>query len=176
MITSKDARDVSVEDASDYILGYTIGNDLTARFYQDPRRAGGQFSRAKAFDQFAPLGPVLVSAKAFGSREGKTVRTLVNGETFQDSPLDLIHGPEKLLSFLSQGKDLFHQASVNVWTTPVPDGCFVGTTLPAGTAIMTGTPAGIGFFREPKYNLKDGDEVEITITSIGTLKNKMVFA
>ncbi|KAF2804538.1 uncharacterized protein BDZ99DRAFT_397450 [Mytilinidion resinicola] len=152
IITSKDARDVSLEDAPNYILGYTIGNDLTARFYQDPKRAGGQFTRAKAFDKFAPLGPVLISAQEFGSFEGKRITTKVNGKVFQESTLDLIHDSAKLISFLSEG-----------------------VTLPAGSAIMTGTPPGIGYFRNPKYNLKDGDVVEVSITSIGTLKNTMKF-
>jgi 2-keto-4-pentenoate hydratase/2-oxohepta-3-ene-1,7-dioic acid hydratase in catechol pathway len=103
-VTSKPARDVSVEEAPDYILGYTIGNDLTARGYQDPKRGGGQFTRAKAFDKFAPIGPILASAEAFGGLEDKTMRTTVNGQEFQNSALDLIHGPEKLVSFLSQGE------------------------------------------------------------------------
>lgn len=102
-MTSKDARDVSLENASNYILGYTIGNDLTARTYQDPKRAGGQFTRCKAFDGFAPLGPVLVNATTFGDRTSKRILTKVNGKVFQDSAIDLINGPEKLISFLSQG-------------------------------------------------------------------------
>lgn len=85
-------------------MGYTIGNDLTARAYQDPKRAGGQFTRCKAFDMFAPIGPFLMAASAFGSHEDKKVVTKVNGKTFQDSPLDLIHGPAKLVSFLSEGE------------------------------------------------------------------------
>jgi len=152
IITSKDARDVSEADAPSYILGYTVGNDLTARMFQDPKRAGGQFTRCKAFDGFAPLGPALIGASAFGGLEGKTLTTKVNGSVFQQDSLDLIHGPAKLISFLSQG-----------------------VTIPAGTAIMTGTPPGIGYFRDPKYSLKDGDVVDIEISSIGTLTNKMVF-
>jgi 2-keto-4-pentenoate hydratase/2-oxohepta-3-ene-1,7-dioic acid hydratase in catechol pathway len=80
-----------------------IGNDLTARLFQDPSRAGGQFTRAKAFDNFAPAGPFLANKKLFGGLEGKKVRTTVNGKVMQDSALDLIHGPAKLVSFLSIG-------------------------------------------------------------------------
>ncbi|KAI1040685.1 hypothetical protein LB505_012214 [Fusarium chuoi] len=64
----------------------------------------------------------------------------------------MIHSPETLISFLSQG-----------------------TTLPAGTVIMTGSPPEIGYFQNPKYSLKDGDVVEVTITNIGTLRNVMIF-
>ncbi|KAH6984444.1 hypothetical protein BKA56DRAFT_630870 [Ilyonectria sp. MPI-CAGE-AT-0026] len=151
IVLSKDTRDVSVEEAADYILGYTVGNDLTARMFQDPKRAGGQFTRCKAFDGFAPLGPVLTSAAAFGSLDDKRILTKVNGKVFQDSAIDLIHGPSTLISFLSQG-----------------------TTLPAGTVIMTGSPPGIGYFQTPKYSLKNEDTVEIEIASI-TLTNKMTF-
>ncbi|KAH7160513.1 2-hydroxyhepta-2,4-diene-1,7-dioate isomerase [Dactylonectria estremocensis] len=153
IVLSRDARDVSMENATDYILGYTAGNDLTARFYQDPKRCGGQFTRCKAFDGFAPLGPILTSAEAFGSLDNKSIVTRVNGKVFQNSPCDLIHGPDAIISFLSQG-----------------------TTLPAGTVIMTGSPPGIGYFQNPKYSLKDNDTVEIEISSIGTLVNKMVFS
>jgi 2-keto-4-pentenoate hydratase/2-oxohepta-3-ene-1,7-dioic acid hydratase in catechol pathway len=72
--------------------------------FQDPRRAGGQFTRAKCFDNFAPVGPILASKEVFGGLEGKKVKTTVNGKVFQDGGLDLIHGPAKLVSFLSIGK------------------------------------------------------------------------
>ena len=101
---SRNARDVKVDEASNYILGYTIGNDLTARSYQDPKRGGGQFTRCKAYDGFAPLGPILTNAKTFGSVEDKRIITKVNGTVLQNSLCDLIHSPETLVSFLSQGE------------------------------------------------------------------------
>lgn len=104
IVTSKDARDVSVEEASNYILGYTAGNDLTARMFQDPKRSGGQFTRCKAFDGFAPVGPVLTNADTFGNVRDARVTLKVNGKIFQDSPCDLIHAPAELISFLSQGE------------------------------------------------------------------------
>jgi 2-keto-4-pentenoate hydratase/2-oxohepta-3-ene-1,7-dioic acid hydratase in catechol pathway len=104
IITSRDARDVSVEEASEYILGYTAGNDLTARMFQDPKRSGGQFTRCKSFDGFAPLGPVLTSVEAFGGVQNARILLKVNGKVFQDSPCDLIHEPTKIISFLSQGE------------------------------------------------------------------------
>ena len=152
IVTSKLAKNVSVEDAASYIFGYTIGNDLTARHFQGPALSGGQFTYAKAFDKFAPLGPALINAAAFGELSKNTIKTTVNGRVVQDSPLDLIWGPAELVSFLSQGR-----------------------TLPAGTAIMTGTPAGVGWFQEPQYSLKDGDVVDVSISGIGTLSNTMKF-
>ncbi|CAG9953037.1 unnamed protein product [Clonostachys rosea f. rosea IK726] len=152
IVTSKDALNVSVEDAPGYILGYTVGNDLTARGYQDPKRGGHQFTRCKAFDGFAPLGPVLANAQSFGDTAGKRIVTKVNGKVFQDSYCDLIHDAATLVSFLSQG-----------------------TTLPAGSMIMTGSPPGIGYFSNPQYQLRDGDVVSVEIGGIGTLLNTMIF-
>lgn len=99
---SKNARDVSVEDAANYILGYTVGNDLTARLFQDPKRSGGQFTFAKAFDNFAPLGPVLVSCAVFEA-QAKNLTTRVNGKVVQDSPMDFVFSVNQIVSFLSQG-------------------------------------------------------------------------
>jgi 2-keto-4-pentenoate hydratase/2-oxohepta-3-ene-1,7-dioic acid hydratase in catechol pathway len=103
IVTSKAAKDISPSEASDYILGYTIGNDLTSRMFQDPRRCSGQFTYAKAFDKFAPLGPRLVSPKVF-EEHAKTIETRVNGKTMQKSALDLIFPAKELVSFLSQGE------------------------------------------------------------------------
>ncbi|KAH7416690.1 2-hydroxyhepta-2,4-diene-1,7-dioate isomerase [Cadophora sp. MPI-SDFR-AT-0126] len=147
IVTSKDAKNVSVEDAPNFILGYTIGNDLTARHFQI-----GQYTYAKSFDRFAPIGPALINAAHFGAIKEKRVKTMVNGIVMQDSPVDLIWGPAELVSFLSQGR-----------------------TLPAGTAIMTGTPAGVGWFQKPQYSLKDGDVVDISIDGLGSLKSTMKF-
>ncbi|CZR56529.1 related to bifunctional 4-hydroxyphenylacetate degradation enzyme [Phialocephala subalpina] len=148
---SGEARDVSVADANDYILGYTIGNDLTARVHQDPPRSGWQFGYSKGFDKFAPIGPYLVPPSKFSIKES-SVQTRINGALRQNSPLDLIFGPQDVLSFISQS-----------------------TTIPAGTAIMTGTPGGVGWFAKPQVSLKDGDEMEVTITGLGVLKNKVKF-
>jgi 2-keto-4-pentenoate hydratase/2-oxohepta-3-ene-1,7-dioic acid hydratase in catechol pathway len=152
IVTSKEAKNVSVEDAPSYILGYTVGNDLTARLFQAPANGGGQFTYAKAFDQFAPIGPAIVNAASFGTVAEKKIKTTINGRVVQDSPLDLVFGPAQLVSFLSQGR-----------------------TLPAETIIMTGTPAGVGWFQDPQYSLKDGDVVDVSIDGIGTLSNTMRF-
>lgn len=152
IITSKDAKDISISDAPSYILGYTVGNDLTARLFQLPKVNGGQFTYAKSFDKFAPIGPTIVNAAAFQPFTDKRIKTTVNGRIVQDSPLDLIWSPAELVSFLSQGR-----------------------TLPAGTAIMTGTPSGVGWFQNPQNSLKNGDLVEVSIDGIGTLRNSLKF-
>lgn len=102
IVTSKTAKDISPEEAFDYILGYTLGNDLTARMYQDPKRSAGQFTYSKAYDKFAPLGPRLVSPKVYAAQV-RDIETRVNGKTFQKSKIDLIFDPPYLVSFLSQG-------------------------------------------------------------------------
>jgi 2-keto-4-pentenoate hydratase/2-oxohepta-3-ene-1,7-dioic acid hydratase in catechol pathway len=102
-ITSKDAKDVSVADANDYILGYTIGNDLTARKHQDPPTSSWQFGYSKGFDKFAPIGPYLVPPSNFSIKD-TVVQTRVNGVLKQDSPIHLIFEPPEVLSFISQSK------------------------------------------------------------------------
>jgi len=145
-------KSISKADASSAILGYTIGNDLTARMFQDPKRCGGQYTYAKAFDAFAPIGPRLVHPSKFVPSAPSTITTRVNGKVVQQSALDFIFPVEDIISFISQG-----------------------TTTPYGSAIMTGTPAGVGFFHKPQAPLKDGDVVEVEIQPIGILKNKIVF-
>ncbi|KAH8589011.1 fumarylacetoacetate hydrolase family protein [Bisporella sp. PMI_857] len=154
-VTSKTCKDVSVSDAHLYILGYTCGNDLSCRLHQLPDQAGGQFFFAKAFDKFAPLGPVLVSPEAFGDvYDNKKIIVRVNGKVRQEAEFkgDLIFSPAQILSRMSQG-----------------------TTIPAGTAIMTGTCAGVGAFMKPKTFLANGDVVEVEISNIGVLRNKIMF-
>ncbi|KAJ0283570.1 hypothetical protein COL940_004551 [Colletotrichum noveboracense] len=153
-VTSKDAKNVSVSEAKNYILGYTIGNDLSCRMYQLPRYSAGQFFFAKAFDKFAPIGPSLISPSIFGDGSAFDVVTRVNGDVRQTAEFskDLIFSPEKILSHMSQG-----------------------TTIPAGTAVMTGTPAGVGAFRQPKSFLQDGDVVEVEMKKVGVLRNKIKF-
>ncbi|KAH3905837.1 hypothetical protein HBH56_214240 [Parastagonospora nodorum] len=149
-VTSEECKDVTESQAKDYILGYTIGNDLTCRMFQLPGNMSGQFFFAKAFDHFAPIDPVLISPKLFESvkRNGLTLK--VNGEVRQKADLhnDMIFSPERILSHMSQG-----------------------TTIPAGTAVMTGTCEGVGAFRKPKVFLQQGDVVEVSMPLAGTLRN-----
>ncbi|KAJ9148536.1 Fumarylacetoacetase, protein [Pleurostoma richardsiae] len=153
-VTSKTCRDVSQAEAKDYILGYTVGNDLSCRMFQIQKNSGGQFFYAKAFDHFAPIGPTLISPEIFESGIDFSVVTKVNGVIRQKADLkkDMIFSPERILSHMSQG-----------------------TTIPAGTAVMTGTPEGVGAFRRPKTFLQHGDVVEVEMHKVGTLRNKINF-
>ncbi|KAI1754703.1 fumarylacetoacetate hydrolase family protein [Xylaria castorea] len=152
-VTSRTCKNLTESEAADAILGYTVGNDLSCRLYQTPEQSGGQFFFAKAFDNFAPIGPTLVGRDAFSTLS--TRMTLkVNGDTRQDVDFekDMVFTPAKILSFMSQG-----------------------TTIPAFTAVMTGTPVGVGLFMKPRQFLGDGDLIEVSIPGIGELKNKIVF-
>ncbi|KAJ6037211.1 hypothetical protein N7540_001490 [Penicillium herquei] len=154
-VTARDCLNITPEEASSYILGYTIGNDISCRFFQLPEQSGGQFFYAKAFDKFAPIGPVLVSPHIFNkTKETASLITRVNGGVRQNTAIqtDMIFSPEQILSWMSQS-----------------------TTIPAYTVVMTGTPAGVGVFQKPRQLLKDGDVMEVEITSLGKLKNKVVF-
>ncbi|KAI0429795.1 fumarylacetoacetate hydrolase family protein [Xylaria sp. FL1042] len=150
-VTSRTCKDVTEAEAADAILGYTGGNDLSCRLFQMPQH-GGQFFYAKAFDHFAPVGPTLVGRDAFPMASARMMLT-VNGETRQQADLqeDMVFTPARILSFMSQG-----------------------TTIPAYTAVMTGTPVGVGAFMNPKQFLKHDDVVEVSITGIGELKNRIV--
>jgi 2-keto-4-pentenoate hydratase/2-oxohepta-3-ene-1,7-dioic acid hydratase in catechol pathway len=105
-VTSRECRDLSPDEASSCILGYVIGNDLSCRFFQLPEQSGGQFFYAKAFDKFAPLGPVLVHPSLW--HEVKKIARLVtriNGKVKQNCHLDtdMICEPARVLSWMSQG-------------------------------------------------------------------------
>ncbi|MBC2604003.1 fumarylacetoacetate hydrolase family protein [Puniceicoccus vermicola] len=148
VIIGKDCKNVSREKALEVVFGYTCSNDVSARNWQTPR-GGGQFCRAKTFDTFCPLGPVIVTADEIRDPGQLRLSTTLNGKTMQDSKTeDLIFDVPALIEFLS--KD---------------------TTLAAGTIILTGTPQGVGVARDPAVYLKDGDVVEISIEGIGSLRN-----
>ncbi|KAM5344632.1 hypothetical protein ACJ41O_013167 [Fusarium nematophilum] len=156
IVIGKTGKDIPKESALDYVAGYLVSNDVSARGWQrDPKKAGGvpQWCFSKGFDKFAPLGPLLVSPAAVGNASNLTLRTLVNGEERQNTDTgDLLFGVEAIVSFISQG-----------------------TTLEAGTVVLTGTPSGVAMgMKEPKY-LNDGDVVEVSITGLGSVRNKMAF-
>ncbi len=151
VVIGRTCRNVPVGRAMDYVLGYTAANDVSARWWQK-HGGGGQFNRGKSFDTFCPIGPCLVTGDELGDPGQLRVQTRVNGETMQDSNTsDLIFSVADLIAFLSQG-----------------------TTLLAGTLILTGTPGGVGFARTPPVYLRDGDVVEVEVEKIGTLKNRVV--
>ncbi|KAJ4171858.1 hypothetical protein NW754_007453 [Fusarium falciforme] len=156
IVIGKTGKNIPKESALSHIAGYVVSNDVSARAWQrDPKKAGGvpQWCFSKGFDKFAPLGPLLVSPAVVGNASTLNLRTTVNGEERQNSDTDdLLFGVEEIVSFISQG-----------------------TTLEAGTVVLTGTPSGVAMgMKEPKY-LNDGDIVEVSITGLGSVRNKMVF-
>lgn len=109
-VTRKACKDVTPDEADDYILGYTIGNDLSCRYFQLSSNSGGQFFFAKAFDKFAPIGPLLLSTKEYNkTANGRKLQTRVNGKVVQHVELakDMIFSPAQILSHMSQGVKWF---------------------------------------------------------------------
>ena len=152
VILGRDALDVSEEDALDYVLGYCCANDVSARWWQK-KGSGGQFNRGKSFDTFCPMGPCVVPAAEVADPHNLRIVCRLNGEVMQDANTDQMMFPlPKLISMLSSG-----------------------TTLAAGTVILTGTPSGVGMAREPQVWLGDGDVVEVEIEKIGVLTNRVRF-
>lgn len=147
IVIGQKALNVSKENALDYVLGYTIANDVSARIWQ--KTNGGQWIRAKGFDGFCPIGPVLVTKDEILNPQSLSIKTYVNGQIMQDSHTsDMVFDVASIISFLSQS-----------------------TTLYPNTLILTGTPSGVGVGRKPPIFLKAGDSVVIEIEKIGQLKN-----
>jgi 2-keto-4-pentenoate hydratase/2-oxohepta-3-ene-1,7-dioic acid hydratase in catechol pathway len=148
VVMGRRARNVSVETAVDYIAGYTICNDVSAR---DLQFSDGQWLRAKSFDTFAPMGPYLVTRNELGDGSGVGIELRLNGKTMQKSNTrNLIFDVPNLVSYISRVM-----------------------TLEVGDVIATGTPAGVGFVRNPPVFMKPGDVVEIEIEGIGLLRNRV---
>ncbi len=146
VILKKDAFQISVDEAADYILGYTIINDVSARNIQVRHQ---QWYRGKSLDGYTPMGPCIVTADEIIDAHNLNIECFVNGEKRQSSNTSfMITTVEEAISELSQGM-----------------------TLKAGTIIATGTPGGVGMgFNPPKF-LQHGDVVECRIKGIGELKN-----
>jgi 2-keto-4-pentenoate hydratase/2-oxohepta-3-ene-1,7-dioic acid hydratase in catechol pathway len=146
VVIGRQARRVSLESAVDYVAGYTIINDVSAR---DLQFSDGQWVRAKSFDTFAPMGPYLVTPETLHDGDGLGIELRLNGKTMQKSNTrNLIFKVPDLISYISQIM-----------------------TLEPGDVIATGTPGGVGFGRNPQVFLKPGDVVEIEIEGIGQLRN-----
>lgn len=146
LVIGSPARNVTVEDALDHVLGYTCCNDVSAR---DAQFSDGQWMRSKSFDTFCPLGPWLVTSDEIPDPQSLAIACRVNGRTLQESNTSqMIFGVAEIISYLSRF-----------------------TTLRPGDVITTGTPAGVGFARTPPIYLADGDTVEIDIEGIGVLSN-----
>lgn len=151
VIGARPARNVSKEDALNYVLGYTAANDVSARRWQG-KKGGSQWSRSKSFDTFCPLGPALLVAHPSVNPDALAISTRLNGVTVQESSTsDMIFDVASIVSFLSQS-----------------------TTLLPGTVILTGTPEGVGFTRDPPLFLQPGDVVEVEVEGVGVLSNRVV--
>jgi acylpyruvate hydrolase len=146
VVIGQRARNVPVESALDYVGGYTIINDVSAR---DLQSSEPQWIRGKTLDTFAPLGPVVLDAAAAPPVGEMRLRTLVNGEVRQDASCgQMITGVPELIAYIS-----------------------AGITLEPGDIIATGTPSGVALGMTPPVYLKPGDKVSIAITGIGELVN-----
>jgi 2-keto-4-pentenoate hydratase/2-oxohepta-3-ene-1,7-dioic acid hydratase in catechol pathway len=139
------------DDALDHIRGYRVANDVSARNIQ---YAESQWTRAKGFDTFCPLSRELVPVSELGSGSGLRVVQRLNGAVLQDGNTDdLIFDVPFLVAFVSR---VF--------------------TLEPGDLILTGTPPGIGWAREPKISMQDGDVVEVEVEGIGVVSTPVIAA
>ena len=146
VIIGKTAKNVKAADAADYIFGYTVLNDVSARLLQTTHK---QWYFGKSLDGFTPIGPCITTADEIAFPPALRISSRVNGELRQDCTTDLlITGIADIIEELSSGM-----------------------TLLPGTIIATGTPAGVGMGFDPPKFLKPGDVVECSIEGIGTLRN-----
>jgi 2-keto-4-pentenoate hydratase/2-oxohepta-3-ene-1,7-dioic acid hydratase in catechol pathway len=148
VVIGRTARNVDAADARDHVAGYTVLNDVSAR---DAQFDDGQFFRGKSYDTFAPMGPALVAGEGFDPHAAD-VETRVNGEVKQDSSTEqFIFGIDELIEYVSGAM-----------------------TLRPGDVITTGTPGGVGIFRDPPELLEPGDTVTVGVEGIGELTNPVV--
>jgi len=148
IVIGRTAYRIDADEADEYVAGYTVLNDVSAR---DAQFEDGQFFRGKSYETFAPMGPVLASPDAVDPND-LAVELRVNGETKQSS---------------TTAEFIFDVGEVIEYVSGV-------TTLRPGDVISTGTPGGVGIFRDPPDLLEPGDEVEAEIEGIGTLRNHVV--
>jgi 2-keto-4-pentenoate hydratase/2-oxohepta-3-ene-1,7-dioic acid hydratase in catechol pathway len=148
VVIGRACKNVSRQNALEYVLGYTCCNDVSARDWQI-KRGGGQWCRGKSFDTFSPLGPVLATREEIPNPNALKIRTVLNEQVMQDwNTNDMIFDVPTLIEFLSGS-----------------------TTLLPGTVILTGTPHGVGMAQKPPRWLQPGDKVSIEIEKIGVLAN-----
>jgi 2,4-didehydro-3-deoxy-L-rhamnonate hydrolase len=144
VVIGRTAKNVSEDDAFDFVAGYACANDVSAR---DQQFNDGQWFRGKGHDTFCPVGPIV---ELDDPTDLQVVQRL-NGEVLQDSRTSfLIFKIPHLISYISQG-----------------------ITLEPGDLILTGTPDGVGVFREPKLSMKPGDVVEVEVEGVGVLRNEV---
>jgi hypothetical protein len=142
-----------------YILGYTTGNDPSCRFFQLPEQSGGQFFYAKAFDKFAPIGPVLASPHIYNAAKATaTLITRINREVKKNTLIrdDMVFSAERMLSWMSQSKP-YSGPFRCFYTHPLSrESQFAGATIPAYTIVMTGTLLPLVYSRSLVRFLKMG--------------------
>jgi len=147
IVIGKKCKKVSKEDAFDYVLGYTCANDVSARDCQIKQDT--QWVRAKSFDTFCPLGPVIETEL---DPDNADIQLRLNGNIMQQANTrDMLFPCAELVSYLSQA-----------------------ITLYPGTVILTGTPPGVGFARKPPVFLKPGDHIKVEVEGIGVLENTVI--
>jgi 2-keto-4-pentenoate hydratase/2-oxohepta-3-ene-1,7-dioic acid hydratase in catechol pathway len=148
VVVGEAIRNATPAEALRKVLGYTCANDVTARDWQK-EWGGTQWSRGKSFDTFCPLGPCLLTADEVADPQALGIRFRLNGEPMQDARTsEMQFGVGEILSFLSGS-----------------------STVPAGSVVLTGSPAGVGMARTPPRWLRAGDVMEVEIEGIGTLRN-----
>jgi 2-keto-4-pentenoate hydratase/2-oxohepta-3-ene-1,7-dioic acid hydratase in catechol pathway len=148
VVIGKTCRNVRRDDALAHVLGYTCGNDVSARDWQR-NGGGGQWCRGKSFATFCPLGPALVTTDELPDPSGLGVRTVLNGTVMQEgTTADMIFDVPAIVEFFS-----------------------ASMVLRPGTVILTGTPAGVGMARTPPVFLQPGDVVTVEIDRVGRLTN-----
>ncbi len=146
IVIGKMAKDVSESEALDYIFGYTIFNDVSARDFQFKDK---QWTRGKGFDTFAPIGPCIATRDELPNTANINIRTWINGEQRQNgSTKDMVFNICQIIYHLSRVM-----------------------TLEPCDVIATGTPSGVGMAMNPQVWLKHGDNIRIEIDNIGTLEN-----
>lgn len=146
VVIGKAGRNIPEEAAMDHIAGYSCFNDGSIRDYQ---RHTSQFWAGKNFDRSGSMGPWLVTADELADPAAQSMITRLNGEVVQSTPIsDLAFKIEELIAYIS-----------------------IVTELLPGDIIATGTPSGVGLFREPKLFMQPGDNIEVEISGIGTLSN-----
>jgi 2-keto-4-pentenoate hydratase/2-oxohepta-3-ene-1,7-dioic acid hydratase in catechol pathway len=146
MVIGTRAKRVTQESALDHVFGWTILHDVSAR---DIQFKDSQITLGKNPDTFAPIGPEIVTADELGDWSTLRLSTTINGQTMQDAATsEMLFSPARMLEFLT---DLI--------------------TLEPGDVVTTGSPAGVGFFRDPPVYLQPGDEVTVAVDRIGELTN-----
>jgi 2,4-didehydro-3-deoxy-L-rhamnonate hydrolase len=151
VVIGSTASRVSAENALEAVAGYICVNDVSAR---DLQFADGQWTRGKSPDTYCPVGPRLVPREDVPDPQNLAIRAILNGETMQDSTTaNMVFGVAELIAYITQT-----------------------VTLEPGDLIATGTPAGVGAFRDPKVFMQPGDEITIEIEGLGSLTNPVTAA